>query len=224
MTGANERALREAGLPYQAVHLHPNSHAGYYPGAQPLALKLLFDPDSGRLLGGQAVGHEGVDKRIDVLATALKARMTVYDLAQLELAYAPPFGSAKDPINIAGMIAENTLAGDVTFVPWDDHAVTDTERVLLDVREREEWGEGGLPGSLHIPLTELRTRLDELPQHREIMVYCRSGQRAYYACRLLSQQGIRCRCLSGGYLTWAAASEESFAPSAAVPREKAGAV
>ncbi len=136
-TGANEKSLRRAAIPFQAIHLHPGSHAGYYPGAEPIALKVLFAPDTGKLLGAQAIGHEGVDKRIDVLATALKAGMTVYDLAELELAYAPPYGSAKDPVNLAGMAAQNVLAGDVALAQWNEVASLDSgTTLLLDVRRR----------------------------------------------------------------------------------------
>ncbi len=206
-TGANERMLDKAGMAYQAVHLHPNAHAGYYPGATQIALKLLFAPVSGKILGAQAVGHSGVDKRMDVIATAIMAEMTVSDLAQLELSYAPPFGSAKDPVNLAGMIAENLLAGDVASAQWDEvESLDGNTTLLLDVRQPEEWNEGHIPGAIPIPLTELRNRLVELPADREIVVYCQSGQRSYYACRILTQNGFRCRNLSGAYLTWSAAS------------------
>jgi NADPH-dependent 2,4-dienoyl-CoA reductase/sulfur reductase-like enzyme/rhodanese-related sulfurtransferase len=199
VTGANEKTLRKAGIACEPLHLHPNSHAGYYPGAEPIALKILFAPDTGKLLGAQAVGREGVDKRIDVLATALKAGMTVHDLAGLELAYAPPFGSAKDPVNLAGMAAQNVLAGDVKLAQWSEIG---PDTFLLDVRRDEERAQGFIPGSAHIPLDELRDRLGELPREREIIVYCASGQRSYYACRLLAQRGFRCRNLTGSYRTW----------------------
>jgi NADPH-dependent 2,4-dienoyl-CoA reductase/sulfur reductase-like enzyme/rhodanese-related sulfurtransferase len=199
VTGANEKTLHKAGIAYQALHLHPGSHAGYYPGAEPIALKILFAPDTGKLLGAQAVGRDGVDKRIDVLATALKAGMTVHDLAELELAYAPPFGSAKDPVNLAGMAAQNVLAGDVAVAQW---AEIGADTFLLDVRRDDERSIGFIPGSVHIPLDELRERLDELPRDREIVVSCLTGQRSYYACRLLAQRGYRCRNLTGSYRTW----------------------
>lgn len=202
-TGANEKTLRKCGIPFQSVHLHPGSHAGYYPGAEPIALKILFAPDTGKLLGAQAVGHDGVDKRIDVLATALKAGMSVHDLAELELAYAPPYGSAKDPVNLAGMAAENVLAGDVEVIQWNEIPTLDANRtVLLDVRRRDERAKGFIPGSVHIPLDDLRARLGELPRDRELVVYCQSGQRSYYACRLLTQHGFRARNLTGSYRTW----------------------
>ncbi|MBI3910974.1 MAG: FAD-dependent oxidoreductase [Armatimonadetes bacterium] len=207
-TGANEKSLRQVGIPYEAVHLHPGSHAGYYPGAEPIALKILFAPDSGRLLGAQAVGRDGVDKRIDVLATALKAGMTVHDLAELELAYAPPYGSAKDPVNLAGMAAQNILAGDVQVAQWYELADLDPAQTLvLDVRSAEEHQSGAIPGARHIPLPELRSRLEELPRNREIIAYCQTGQRSYYASRLLSQHGFRVRNLIGGFRTWKTARE-----------------
>ncbi|HUK82674.1 MAG TPA: FAD-dependent oxidoreductase [Verrucomicrobiae bacterium] len=198
-TGANEKSLRRAGIAYQALHLHPNSHAGYYPGAEPIALKILFAHETGKLLGAQAVGHDGVDKRLDVLATALKAGMTVNDLAGLELAYAPPYGSAKDPVNLAGMAAQNVLAGDVGVAQWSD---VPSPALLLDVRRDDERASGFIPGSIHIPLDQLRARLGELPRDREIVVYCESGQRSYYAARILSQRGFRVRNLTGSYRTW----------------------
>ena len=202
-TGANEKSLRDAAIPFQAIHLHPGSHAGYYPGAEPIALKVLFAPDSGKLLGAQAVGHEGVDKRIDVLSTALKAGMTVHDLAELELAYAPPYGSAKDPVNLAGMAAQNVLAGDVALAQWNEVASLDPgTTLLLDVRRPDERAAGFIPGSTHIPLDELRQRLNELPRDREIIAYCQSGQRSYNAARILSQHGFRVRNLTGSYRTW----------------------
>lgn len=202
-TGANEKTLRRAGIPFQTVHLHPASHAGYYPGASPIALKVLFAPDTGRLLGAQAVGSDGVDKRLDVLATALKAGMTVHDLAELELAYAPPFGSAKDPVNLAGMAAQNVLQGRVQVAQWSDIENLDPHRtVILDVRTNEERNRGFIPNSLHIPLHELRSRLAELPTDKEIIVSCQSGQRSYFASRLLSQRGFQVRNLTGSYRTW----------------------
>jgi NADPH-dependent 2,4-dienoyl-CoA reductase/sulfur reductase-like enzyme/rhodanese-related sulfurtransferase len=217
-TGANEKSLRKAGIPYQAVHLHPGSHAGYFPGAEPIAMKILFAPGTGRLLGAQAVGPDGVDKRIDVLAAALKAGMTVHDLADLELAYAPPFGSAKDPVNLAGMAGQNVLAGDVTLAQWNELApfaprsdspsdgrndqAHDGAPVLLDVRRADERAKGFIPGSIHIPLDEVRVRMSELPRDREVVVHCESGQRSYFACRILAQHGFRVRNLTGSFRTW----------------------
>jgi len=205
-TGASENALRERGMPFEAIHLHPYSHADYYPGASRLALKVIFDPESGRLLGAQAVGESGVDKRIDVLATALRAGMTVSDLVDLELAYAPPFGSAKDPVNLAGMVAEHVLGGEILPAQWRDVAGLDGKTtVILDVRSVKEREAGHIPASLHIPLDELRARMSELPRDREILCYCQTGQRSYMACRALSQRGYRVRNLMGSYRTWQAA-------------------
>jgi NADPH-dependent 2,4-dienoyl-CoA reductase/sulfur reductase-like enzyme/rhodanese-related sulfurtransferase len=209
LTGANEAQLRAAGVTFEAVHLHPNSHAGYYPGARSLALKLLFAPDTGKVLGAQAVGADGVDKRIDVFATAIRAGMTVDDVAELELCYAPPFGSAKDPVNLAGMAAQNVKAGLVRVAQWDEVAKLDPTRTLiLDVRDTKERASGAIPGSLHIPLGELRSRISELPRDKEILAHCASGQRSYNACRLLSQNGFRCRNLTGSFKTWKTAHEE----------------
>ena len=209
-TGASEKTLRKNGIAYQALHLHPNSHAGYFPGAEPIALKILFAPDTGRLLGAQAVGTDGIDKRIDVLATALKAKMTVHDLAELELAYAPPYGSAKDPINLAGMAAQNVLAGDVELAQWQEITTLDpTHSILLDVRRADERAKGIIPGSIHIPLDQLRARLNELPRDREIVTHCQTGQRSYYACRLLGQRGYRTRNFTGSWRTWKIATSRN---------------
>jgi len=208
-TGANEETLRRAAIPFQAIHLHPSSHAGYYPGAEPIALKVLFAPGTGKLLGAQAIGHDGVDKRIDVLATALKTGMTVHDLAELELAYAPPYGSAKDPVNLAGMAAQNVLAGDVALAQWNEVASFDpSTTLLLDVRRADERAAGFIPGSTHIPLDELRQRLSELPRDREIIAYRQSGQCSYNAARILSQHGFRVRNLTGAYRTWRATQSQ----------------
>lgn len=206
-TGANARALRRTGIPFETVNLHPNSHAGYFPGAEPIALKLLFAPDTGKLLGAQAVGRDGVDKRMDVLATALQAGMTVHDLAELELCYAPPFGSAKDPVNLAGMTARNVLSGAVAQVQWDEVAGLDPETTLiLDVRGADERAAGFIPGSVHLPMNELRKRVGEVPPDREIVAYCASGLRSYVAARFLMQHGYRVKNLSGAYRTWRAAT------------------
>ncbi|MFJ3901450.1 FAD-dependent oxidoreductase [Streptomyces sp. NPDC090025] len=202
-TGRNEKDLRREGRPYQALHLHGGSHAGYYPGAGQLSLKLLFDPESLRILGAQAVGTDGVDKRIDVLATALAAGLPVTALADLELAYAPPYGSAKDPVNLLGYLADNLLTGTTPTVPWD--AVGDGHPGLpLDVRTKAEHEHGHLPGSLHIPLDELRERVAELPSGRPLTVYCQGGQRAHTAVRLLRNLGLDAANLDGGWLTWSA--------------------
>jgi NADPH-dependent 2,4-dienoyl-CoA reductase/sulfur reductase-like enzyme/rhodanese-related sulfurtransferase len=207
VVGANEAGLKAAGTPFQAVHLHPNSHAGYYPGAKPIALKVLFHPETGKLLGAQAVGEDGVDKRIDVIATAIFAGMTIDDLAELELCYAPPFGSAKDPINLAGMAAQNVTENLVTVAQWHEvPALAAAGAVVVDVREPGEREGGVIPGSLSIPLGSLRERLGELPKDAELLVHCASGQRSYNACRVLTQHGYRCRNLTGSFKTWKVAN------------------
>ncbi len=201
ITGMSEKALAKAGIPFEKVYVHPTSHAGYYPGAVGMTLKLLFAPDSGRILGAQAVGGEGVDKRIDVLAVALRTGMTAMDMEDLELSYAPPYGSAKDPVNYAGFVAANAVRGDVGLWHWPE-ARGMGQRLLLDVRTPGEFEAGTITGAVNIPLDDLRQRLGELPRDKELMVFCQAGLRGYIACRILSQQGFRCRNLSGGYKTY----------------------
>lgn len=202
MTGLSEKALKRTGLPYEKVYVHPASHAGYYPGAMQMSLKLLFDPKNGKILGAQCVGADGVDKRTDVLAVAIRAGMTVYDLEKLELAYAPPFGSAKDPVNYAGFVAANVLRNEARICHAADVANPGPGQLLLDVRTAAEVQQGTIPGSIHIPLDDLRSRLDELPRDKEILAFCQVGLRGYLACRVLSQNGFACRNLSGGYKTY----------------------
>lgn len=201
-TGANEKLLAKAGIPYQALHLHPNSHASYYPGAHPLALKVIFNSKTGTLLGAQAVGKDGVDKRIDVLAVAIQAGLTVDDLVDLELCYAPPFGSAKDPVNLAGMIGDNVINERVAVAQWSEVEKLSGSVQLVDVRDSAEVARGSIPNAIHIPLNDLRARLSELPTDKELLVFCQSGQRSYNACRILMQNGYVCRNLSGAYKTW----------------------
>jgi NADPH-dependent 2,4-dienoyl-CoA reductase/sulfur reductase-like enzyme/rhodanese-related sulfurtransferase len=201
LTGASEKTLQRAGLTdYSKAYLHPRQHAGYFPGAKAMHLKLLFRTSDGRLLGAQAVGEEGVDKRIDVLSMAIQMGATVFDLEEAELCYAPQFGSAKDPINLAGMSAANTLRGDAPIGSWSQ--LGSNGFFLLDVRDADEYEGGHIPGASNIPLGELRQRLSELPRNREIRLYCAGGQRAYYALRFLAQHGFRAQNLSGGYLTY----------------------
>lgn len=201
-TGWNEKRLRAGGRPFIAIHTHPSSHATYYPGAQPMCLKLLVDPSSGEILGAQGVGTEGLDKRIDVLATAIRAGLAAPELADLELAYAPPFGSAKDPVNMLGYIAENLLSGLVETVQWDE---VDEYRgrgaQFVDVRTSEEFALGTLPGALNIPIDELRERAAELA-NSEIVVNCQVGQRGHVAAMLLNELGFHAKNLDGGYRTW----------------------
>jgi NADPH-dependent 2,4-dienoyl-CoA reductase/sulfur reductase-like enzyme/rhodanese-related sulfurtransferase len=199
-TGATEKTLDALGdTDFEKIYIYPNSHAGYYPGAKPIAMKVIFRRSDGRVLGAQAVGEDGVDKRIDQIALAIQLGATVYDLEQVELCYSPPFGSAKDPINFAGMVAAGVLRGDMPLRHWD--AIEDG--FLLDVREKAELAVEGVPGAANIPIGELRSRLDELPRDREILVICRSGQRAYTATRCLLQNGFDARVVAGGMLSHA---------------------
>ncbi len=209
--GLNEQQLQLSKIPYEAIYVHPSHHAGYYPGAERLDMKVLFHKQTGVLLGAQVIGKDGADKRIDVLATAIKARMSIQDLSELELAYAPPFGSAKDPINLAGMAGSNVLDGLMEQVHW--HQLTkfvDEGAFLLDVRTLAEYGRGHIDGSTNIPLNELRSRIAEIPNEREIVTYCQSGQRSYVAYRMLRQHGFRVKNLAGGYLTWRSAFSRRF--------------
>ena len=191
ITGASEKVLRRANRPYRKVYVHPTNHAGYYPGAEAMALKVLFDPASGRVLGAQAVGGAGVDKRIDVLAVAIQAGMTVFDLEEMELAYAPQFGSAKDPVNMAGFVAAGLLRGDHPQADLDAVLALSPENrpLLLDVRTPQEFAQGHIPGAVNVPVDELRGRLNEVPRDRDIAAYCQVGQRGYLATRILKQAG-----------------------------------
>ena len=202
-TGASEKGLRRAGVrDFERVYLHPGHHAGYYPGAKPIHLKLLFAVPDGRILGAQAVGLEGVEKRIDVIATAIQMGATVRDLAEAELCYAPQFGGAKDPVNLAGMIATNHVDGLMPLADWT--ALGTAPTILVDVREPDEYAAGHIPGARNLPLSELRRRHGELPRDHPLTLYCGVGQRAYYATRFLLQLGYRAANLSGGYATWQA--------------------
>ncbi|HEY3297209.1 MAG TPA: DsrE/DsrF/DrsH-like family protein, partial [Armatimonadota bacterium] len=204
MTGMNEKTLRRVEKSFEKVYVHPASHASYYPGASPISLKLLFDPADGKILGAQAVGPDGVDKRIDVISVAMRAGLTVFDLENLELAYAPPYGSAKDPVNYAGFVASNALRGDVRLCHAPDLANPTDNQMLLDVRTPGEVAAGTIPGAANIPLQQLRERLAELPKDKEILVFCQVGLRGYLACRILSQKGFNCSNLTGGYKTYTA--------------------
>ena len=200
-TGLSEKAARAEGIAWDKAVITSASHATYYPGASNMVIKVLFAPDTGKILGAQIVGAEGVDKRIDVLATAIRAGMTAEDLTQLELAYAPPYSSAKDPVNMMGFVIENLRAGLVKQYHWHDVAALprDGSVVLLDVRTPGEYGRGHIPDAVNIPLDELRERLGELDQKKPLYVNCQSGLRSYIACRILAQEGYECYNLSGGY-------------------------
>ena len=206
VTGSNEKSLTRAGRDFLTCHLHPSSHATYYPGSTKMSMKLIFAPGEGQVLGAQIVGYDGVDKRIDVLATAIRAGMTVFDLQELELAYAPPFGSAKDPVNLAGYVAGNMLKGDVEMAYWPEvPELVAAGAVLLDVRTSREVSRGAVEGAIHVPVDDLREHLELIPQDKEILVYCQTGLRSYIAARILSQRGYRCKNISGGYELYRAA-------------------
>lgn len=206
VTGSNEKSLTREGRDFLTCHLHPSSHATYYPGSTQMSMKLLFTPGEGKVLGAQIVGYNGVDKRIDVLATAIRAGMTVFDLQELELAYAPPFGSAKDPVNLAGYVASNMLKGDVEMAYWPEvPELVAAGAVLLDVRTSREFSRGAVEGAMHVPVDNLREQLELIPRDKEILVYCRTGLRSYIAARILSQHGYRCKNISGGYELYRAA-------------------
>ena len=204
VTGNNERILKKNGIEYEKSFTHSASHAGYYPGAIPMTIKLLFGKTDGKLLGAQIVGYKGVDKRMDVLSTAMRAGMTVFDLEKLELSYAPPYSSAKDPVNIAGFTASNILKKDCSIFHWDEVSSIDREKgVLIDVRTPQEFRLGTIEGALNIPLDELRDRLAEIPRDKEIFIFCQAGLRGYLAGRILMQKGYEhVKNLSGGYLTY----------------------
>jgi rhodanese-related sulfurtransferase len=198
-TGNNERTLNRLNIPYKTITVHPASHASYYPGGFMMTLKLIFNED-GKILGAQGVGSDGVDKRIDVIATAIRLGGTVTDLTELELCYAPPYSSAKDPVNMAGYVAENVLAGKVDIMSIEQFIDYDRENtLLLDVRTETEYNGGHLEGALHIPVDSLRARLGELDKSKEILEYCQIGLRGYVASRILTQNGYNVKNLTGGY-------------------------
>ena len=204
ITGLSERAATKAGIKHSVIHIHPNNHAGYYPGSKRLSMKVLFDPETGLILGAQANGEDGVDKRIDVIATAMHGNLTIDDLMDLELAYAPQFGSAKDAINIAGYVGNNVFNGTTPTLQWHE---LETARAngaqVIDVRSGGEHGFANIPGTLNIPVEELRDRLDEV-QLEDVVVYCQVGQRGHIATQVLKANGAKVKNLDGGYLTWAA--------------------
>ena len=207
VAGANAKLLKANGIEYIESFTHGASHAGYYPDALPLAIKILFAPGSGRLLGAQVVGCDGADKRIEMFEQIIRTGGTVYDLTELEHAYAPPYSSAKDPVNMAGYVAENILAGRVRVIQWREVAALGDETLRIDVRTRDEFAMGSIPGFVNIPLDELREHLDELPRERPVVVSCAVGLRGYLASCILTQHGFRdVRNLSGGYTTWRVAT------------------
>ncbi len=220
-TGSNERLLKRLAQPYHTILVHPNSHASYYPDALPLTIKLLFN-DTGRILGAQAVGPVGIDKHIDILATAIRLNGTIYDLSELELAYAPPFSSAKAPVNMAGFVAENILAKRFEVFTADQLASYDpAETILLDVRSEIEFSTGSLPGAINIPTDTLRSRLHELDKDKLILVYCKVGLQSYIASRILTQNGFRAKSLTGGYKAASALYDKNVDLPAVKPQGEA---
>ncbi|WP_154179862.1 FAD-dependent oxidoreductase [Vibrio furnissii] len=203
-TGKNEKQLKRAGIAYEKVYVHTASHASYYPGAEVVSFKMLFDPTSGKIFGAQAVGKDGIDKRIDVMAVAQRAGMTVEQLQHLELTYAPPYGSAKDVINQAAFVATNLMKGDAKAIHFDEIDSLTDEQLLLDVRNPGELDNVGyLPGAINIPVDQLRQRMNELPKDKEIIIYCQVGLRGNVAYRQLVNNGYKARNLLGGYRTYA---------------------
>ncbi|HBQ87100.1 MAG TPA: CoA-disulfide reductase [Syntrophomonas sp.] len=200
VTGKNEKSLKKLGYNYLTCHIHPSSHATYYPGSNQMCIKLLFTPQEGKILGAQIVGQKGVDKRIDVLATAIKAGMTVFDLQELELAYAPPFSSAKDPVNLIGYAAANIIKHDIEVIQWGEvpeHMAKGA--LLLDVRTSAELKGGKVDGAFNISVDQIRERIEEIPRDKEILAYCEVGLRSYIANRILRQMGYNVKNISGGY-------------------------
>ena len=205
--GANAKLLKREGIPYQSSYTHSASHAGYYPGAVPMSIKILFSPDNGQLLGAQVVGFDGVDKRIEMLEQVIQRKGTIYDLTELEQAYAPPYSSAKDPVNMAGYVAENILTKKVEVINWRKISQLNSDTILVDVRTADEYSLGSIPGAINIPVDELRNRLSELPKDKPIVVTCAVGLRGYLAYRILVQHGYKdVKNLSGGYKTWSIAT------------------
>ncbi|OGV66317.1 MAG: pyridine nucleotide-disulfide oxidoreductase [Lentisphaerae bacterium RIFOXYA12_FULL_48_11] len=203
VTGATEKTLIKAKRKFGKIYIHPSGHAGYYPGTSPMSIKVTFDPDTEKVLGAQVVGFDGVDKRLDVFATAIRAGMTIYDLKDLELSYAPPYGSAKDPVNMAGFVAENLLKGNIEFWYSEDYPKKTANGLIMDVRGPQEFESWHIPGAVNIPLGKLRKQIKEIPTDKPIYVYCKVGFRSYLAYRILKQSGInRVSTLAGGSLTF----------------------
>jgi NADPH-dependent 2,4-dienoyl-CoA reductase/sulfur reductase-like enzyme/rhodanese-related sulfurtransferase len=208
ITGLSERAATKAAIAHQIIHIHPNNHAGYYPGSKRLSMKVLFDPQTGKILGAQANGEDGVDKRIDVIAAAMHGGLLIEDLMDLELAYAPQFGSAKDAINIAGYVGNNVFNGTTPTIQWHQlEAARANGAQVIDVRSGSEHGFANIPGTLNIPVEELRDRLDEI-QLEDVVVYCQVGQRGHIATQILKAHGAKVRNLDGGFITWQAATSK----------------
>ncbi len=213
-TGNNEKTLKRHSIEYEVIHIHPGSHAGYYPGSFPIAYKMTFDPKTGKVFGAQGVGIDGVEKRIDMIATAIKAGLTVFDLQDVEPCYAPPYNSAKDPVNMLGYYASNIIEDMVDIVQWDEvDSIVENGGVIVDVREEFELVTGEMPGSIHIPLGQLRDRINEIPKDKKLYATCQVGLRGYVACRILEQHGLECTNIDGGVKTYlfVKRAEESLA-------------
>ena len=209
-SGVASKHLHKCGIEHLVSTTHSGSHAGYYPGAKQISIQLQFSPEDGKLLGAQAVGYKGVDKRLDVLASAIRNGDTVFDLAEFEHSYAPPFSSAKDPVNMAGFVGDNLINDKLRLVYWDSVMEEDNSAFLLDVRNPEEHIAGNIPGSVNISIDELRSRLDEIPRDKKIIIFCQIGLRGYLAYRILKQNGFNeVYSLSGGYYTWKACASET---------------
>ncbi|HWT26758.1 MAG TPA: CoA-disulfide reductase, partial [Mobilitalea sp.] len=221
-TGANERTLQRANIAYKVVYVHPVSHASYYPGAVPMSLKLIFN-DDGKVLGAQGIGYEGVDKRIDVIATTIRLNGTVEDLTELELSYAPPFSSAKDPVNMAGFLAQNVLTEKTHVITWSELQNRDSKDfTLLDVRTEEEYKNGHVEGAINIPLDDIRDRLKELDPKKPIVEYCQVGLRGYVADRILSQNGYQVENITGGYKSYSALKFDPRKTGSSISKSNSG--
>lgn len=219
VTGNNEKVLRNLGVSYEVVHIHPSSHAGYYPGAAPISLKLMFDKDTGKIYGAQAVGASGVDKRMDVIATAIMGGLTVEDLTNLELSYAPPYSSAKDPVNMAGYVASNILNGEFEHIQWHEvKQIISNGELLIDVREPMEREFGYIEGSINISLNDLRSKLDEIPKDKTVYVSCQVGLRGYLASRILKNNGFSVKNVDGGWKTYSSVYGSNIKKEVVTPK------
>lgn len=222
MTGLSEKQAVKNAIRYDKIYVHPASHATYYPGATSISLKMIYDPDTGRVLGAQAVGLDGVEKRIDVMAVAIRAGMTVYDLEELELCYAPPYGSAKDPVNYAGFVAANLMREHARHFHVADLANLKSGQKIVDVRSPEEVMAGAIPGAVNIPLPDIRERIAEFSTDKEYLIYCQAGLRGYLACRILNQKGINATNLDGGYKTWSMVNQSAVYDKGELPDDAGG--
>jgi rhodanese-related sulfurtransferase len=208
--GMASKHLKAANINHIVSTNHAGSHAAYFPGSSRMAIQIVFSPDTGRLLGAQIAGYEGVDKRIDIMSSYIQQGGSIHDLAEFEHAYAPPYSSAKDPVNMAGFVAENILADRLKVFYWDELAGLMPESLLMDVRNPDEFSAGFIPGAINIPLDDIRERLQEIPAHKKILIYCEAGLRGYLAQRILKQHGFDLVSnLSGGYVSWKACVAES---------------